>query len=141
MCSSDLVPAGGTNTEVTGRALWADPNSDLGPEDLEKAFYVCMAQVDVCTEAINAKVSVEQLVATKEAEAKAEAAASKAAKAKVGDAVAPTAPPQPVDDPVVSAKDMEASAGGVKRPSGSASAPLAKRARRRKPESLGTRDG
>ena len=99
----------------------------------------------MCIEAINAKVSVEQLVATKEAKAKAkaeaEAAASKVAEAKVGDAVAPTAPPQPVDDPVVSAKDMEASAGGVKRPSGSASAPLAKRARRRKPKSLGTHDG
>ena len=87
----------------------------------------------MCIEAINAKVSVEQLVANKEAEAKAEAAAGKAAEAKVGDAVAPTAPPQPVDDPVVSAKDMEASAGGVKRPSGCAPAPSAKCARRKKP--------
>ena len=61
---------------------------------------------------------MEQLVAIKEAEAKAEAeaATSKAVVAKVGDAVAPTALSQPVDDPVISAKDMEASAGGVKHP-------------------------
>ena len=54
-----------------------------------------MAQVDVCIEAINAKVSVEQLVATKEAEAKAqvEAAASEAAEAKAGDVETPTTLP------------------------------------------------
>ena len=102
-----------------------------------------MAQVDVCIEAINAKMSVEQLVATKEAEVKAkaemEAAASRAAEAKVGDVVALTANLQPVDDPIISAKDMEVSPGGVKRPSGSASALSAKRTRRKKTESLGTR--
>ena len=88
-------------------------------------------------------MSVEQLVAAKEAEvkAKAETAASKTAEAKVGDAVAPTAPKQPTDDPVISAKDAEESTGGVKRPSGSASASSSKRVRRRKPKFLGTHDG
>ena len=103
----------------------------------------CLAQADLSIEAINAKMIVEQLVATKEAEAKAKAetAASKTAEAKVGDAVAPIAPKQSEDDPVVSAKDVEASTGGVKCPSGSASHPSSKRERRRKPESLGTCDG
>ena len=92
---------------------------------------------------MNAKMTVEQLVAAKEAEAKAkaEATAKKAAEAKVGDVAMLDAPPQPADDPVASAKNVEVSEGGAKLPSGSASAPSAKRARRKKPEALGTRDG
>ena len=128
---------------MIGHALWADPNYDLSCEDLEKAFYACMVQADLSIEAMNAKMSVEQLVASKEAEAKAkaDAATSKAAETKVGDAVAPTAPAQPVGDCAVPTKDLEVPAGGVKRPLGGASAPSVKRARRRKPKSLGTRDG
>ena len=70
-----------------------------------------------------------------------ETAASKTTEAKAGDAVAPTAPKQPVDDPVVPAKDVEVSAGAAKRPSGGMSALSAKHERRRKPESLGISDG
>ena len=102
-------------------------------------------QADLALEAINAKMTVEQLVAAREAEAeakaKAESSASETAKAKAGDAVAPAAPKQPADVPVISSETAKASAGGVKRPSGDASAPSSKRARRRKPEVLGTRDG
>ena len=69
-------------------------------------------------EALNAKMFVEQLVATKEAEAKekAETAAKQAAGAKVGDVVVPDAPLQPANDPVASAKNERLSGGGVKRP-------------------------
>ena len=37
--------APGADVEVTGRALWTEANSDLGPDDLEKAFYVCRIYV------------------------------------------------------------------------------------------------
>ena len=94
-------------------------------------------------EAMNAKTTVKQLVAAKEAEAKAKAelAVSEAAEAEGGYVVVSAAPKQPTDAPAVPAKVVEAPAGGVKRPSGDASASSSKRARRRKPELLGTRDG
>ena len=92
-------------------------------------------------EAINAKMTVEQLVAAKEAEAKAESAANETAKAGSGKVVAPASPKQPTDTSGAPTSVVEAPAGGVKRPSGDASAPSSKRARRRKPEALGTRDG
>ena len=134
---------------MTGRALWADPNSDLGPEDLEKAFYACMTQVDLWIEAVNAKMSVEQLVAAKKAEAEAEAAASRAVEteaasgkaAEAEDAGMPAAQLRPADKPVVSTKDMKAPVVGAKRLSGSGSVLSTKRTRRKKPESLGMRDG
>ena len=131
--------------------LFRSPNSDLGPEHLEKAFYACMAQVDLCIEAINAKISMEQLVAAKKAEAEAEAAASKAAEteaasgkaaeAEAGDTGTPAARLQPADKPAVSTKDMKAPVVGAKCLSGSAPTLSAKRTRRKKPESLGMRDG
>ena len=128
---------------MIGHAPWADPNNELSFGDFEKAFYVCMAQADFAAEALNANMTVEQLVASREAEAKAkaDASASETAKATAGDVATPAAPKQPVDDPVVPAKDVEAPAGGVKRPSDGVPAPSSKRARRRKPEFLGTRDG
>ena len=93
-------------------------------------------------EAMEAHLTVEQLVVAKEADAKAKAdAASKAAEAKSEDAVAPTAPKQPTDAPVDSAEVAESPTCGVKRPPGDTSAPHSKRSRRRKPEILGTRDG
>ena len=90
---------------------------------------------------MNAKMTVEQLIAAKEAKAKAELAANEDAKAKAEYVVVPAAPKQPADAPVAPTKIVEAPDGGVKRSSGDASAPSSKRARRRKPEVLGTRDG
>ena len=92
---------------------------------------------------MSAHMTVEQLVAAKEAEvkAKAESVADKAAKAKSERATAPSVPKQPADAPVVPAEAAESPACGVKRPSGDTSAPQSKRSRRRKPEVLGTRDG
>ena len=90
-----------------------DPNCDLSVEDMEKTIYACLAQADLALEAMNAKMTVEQLVAAKETEAemKAELAASEIAKAKAGNVVAPAAlapavPKQPADVPVVSAETV-----------------------------------
>ena len=41
------VLAGGPDTEVTGYAPWNDPNCDLSPREMEKAFYASMAKVDL----------------------------------------------------------------------------------------------
>ena len=135
--------AGGTSAKVTGHTLEVDPDCDLSVSDLEKAIYACLAQADLAVEAMNAKMSVEQLVAAKEAEtkAKADVTASKVVETETGDVVAPAALKHPVIDPVVPAKTVVASAGGVKGPSGDGSAPSSKHTRRRKPETLGTRDG
>ena len=110
-----------------------------------------MAQVDLCIEAINVKMSAEQLVAAKKAKPEAGAAASKAAgtetaygkaaEAEAGDARTPAAQLQPADKHAISTKDMKAPVVGAKRPSGSGSVPSAKHVRRKKPESLGTRNG
>ena len=110
---------------------------------MEKAIYACLAQADLALEAINAHTTVEQLVAAKEAlaKAKAESVAHEAAKAKSEYAMAPAAPKQPADAPVVPVEAAGSPACGVKRPSGDASIPPSKRSRRRKPEVLGTRDG
>ena len=69
---------------MTGHALEVDPDCALSVEDLEKAIYACMAQADLALEVMNAQMTMEQLIAAKEAEAKAKAelAANKAAKAK-----------------------------------------------------------
>ena len=112
----------------------------MSVEDLEKAIYACLAQADLALEALNAHMTVGQLVAAKEADAKAKAT-NKAAEAKFDYAMAPTAPKQPADAHVISSEVVESPAYGVKRPSGDTYAPQSKRSRRRKPEILGTRDG
>ena len=86
---------------MTSHALWVDPNPDLSPEDLEKVFYACMAQLDLTIEAMNAKMSVEQLVVTKEAEAKAKAVAEAAAALEVVDDPQPAlnVPPSSAEAP------------------------------------------
>ena len=128
---------------MIGHTPEVDSGCDLSVEDLEKAIYACLAHTDLAIEAMNAKMSVEQLVAVKEAEtkAKADVTASTVAEAEDGGVVAPVAPKQPVIDLVIPAKNMDPSAGGVKRPSGDVSAPSSKCAQGRKPETLGTRDG
>ena len=135
--------AGGTSTQVVSHTLAVDPDRDLSVEDMEKYVYAYLAQADLALEAINANMTVEQLVAAKEAEAKTKAvsAANEAAKAKCEYAMAPTAPKQPADAPIAPLEAAGTPAGGVKRSSGDASAPSSKRTRRRKPEVLGTRDG
>ena len=64
---------GGTSTQAVSRTLAVDPDHDLSVEDMEKAVYAYLAQADLALEAINANMTVEQLTATKEAEAKAKA--------------------------------------------------------------------
>ena len=87
-------------------------------------------------------MTVEQLIAAKEAEgrAKAELAAEEAAKAKNEPVVEPSTLVHPSDAPVAPMRAAETPDGGVKRPSSSASAPSSK-CTRRKPVVLGTRDG
>ena len=69
----------------------------LGPEDLEKAIYACLAQADLCIEAMDAKMSVQQLVASKKVEAEAsenaamETDAGQAAEAQTESTGTPTA--------------------------------------------------
>ena len=94
-------------------------------------------------EAMAANMTVEQLVATREAEgkAKAELAAMEAAKAKSEHVVEPSTLVQPSDAPVALTRAAETPAGGVKWSLSDASAPSSKRMRRKKPEVLGTRDG
>ena len=100
----------------------------------------------MCIEAMNAGLSVEQLMAAKEVEV--EAAAKKAAEAEAmgksgADAEitgAPIGEVQPSGDLAASSKAVKTTISGVKRPSGGTLAFSAKRARK-KPESLGTRDG
>ena len=135
--------AGRTSAKVTGHTLEVDPDCDLSVEEMEKAIYACLAQADLALEAINANMTVEQLVVAKEAEAKAkaESADNEAAKAKSEYVMAPTAPKQPADAPVAPAEAAGTPTGGVKRSSGDVSAPSSKRTWRRKPEVLGTRDG
>ena len=137
------ISAGGATIEVIGRAPGGDFIYYLSPDDLEKEFYACMAQVDLAKEAFNAGLTVEQLVTSRESEAKAkaDADASKTAEAGVGAEVVPASMKQLVDDLIASAKSAEAPAGGVKRMSDDMPAPPSKRSRRRKPEDLGTRDG
>ena len=114
----------------------------MSVEYLEKAIYACLAQADLAIEEMDAHLTVEQLVATKEGDAKAKAeAANKAAEAKPEDAVAPTAPKQLADAPVVSAEVAESPACDVKRPPGDTSAPQSKRSWRRRPAIPGSRDG
>ena len=81
----------GTSAPAVSRTLAVDPVLDLSIEDMEKAIYACLAQADLALEAMNAHMTVEQLVAAKEAEAKAESVAIEAAKAKFEYAMAPTA--------------------------------------------------
>ena len=135
--------AGRTSAPTVSRTLVVDPVLDSSVDYMEKAIYACLAQVDMALEAMNAHMTVEQLVAAKEAEvkAKAESAAIEAAKAKFEYAMAPTAPKHPAGAPIVPAEAVGSPACGVKRPSGDASVPSSKRSRRRKPEVLGTRDG
>ena len=135
--------AGGTSAQVVNPTLAVDPDHDLSVEDMEKAIYAYLAQADLALEAMNANMTVEQLVAAKEAEGrtKAESAAMEAAKAKSEHAVEPSTLVQPSDTPVAPMRATETPAGGMKRSSSNTSAPSSKRMRRRKPEVLGTRDG
>ena len=139
-------PAPGDDAEVTGRALWADPDSDLGPEDLEKAFYACLAQVDLCIEAMNVGVSVQQLVAAKEVEAEVaarkttEAAASGKSGVKAKVAGAPVGEVRPAGELAAPSKAAKTAVTCMKHSSGGTPASSTKRARK-KPVSLGTHDG
>ena len=135
--------AGGTSAQVVNPTLAVDPDHDLSVEDMEKAIYAYLAQADLALEAMDANMTVEQLVASREAEgkAKAELAAMEAAKAKSEHVVEPTTLVQPSDAPVAPSRAAEMHAGGVKRSSSDASAPSSKRMRRKKPEVLGTRNG
>ena len=131
---------------MTGHALWADPDSDLGPEDLEKAFYACIAQADLCVKAVNAGLSVEQLMAAKKVEAV--VAATKAAEAEAagksgveaGVAGTPAGSVQLAGEPAASAKATKTAVVGVKCSLGGTPASSGKSARK-KPVSLGTCDG
>ena len=135
------VPAGGANDEVISHAPGGDLIYDLNPDDLEREFYAQMAQADLALEAIDADLTVEQLLTAKEDEerTKAEAAAAEAAKAKSEQVVEPASQARSSDTPTASTGVASAPAGGVKRSSSGASAPSSKR--RRKPVILGTRDG
>ena len=137
------VPTGGTSTEVIGRAFGGDFIYDLSPNDLEKEFYARMAQADLAKEASNAGLTVEQLMTSREGEAKAKADAdtSKTAEVGVGAEVTPGSTKQPAGDPVVPAKGAEEPVGSGKCKPDDAPAPPPKRSRRRKLEDLGTRNG
>ena len=96
------APTDRASAPAVSRFLVADSTLDLSVEGLEKAIYACLAQADLAIEAMNAHLSVEQLIAAKEADAKAKAeAAAKAVEAKSGYVLAPTGPKQPIGAPVV----------------------------------------
>ena len=137
------VPAGGTSAEVIGRTSGGDFIYDLNPGDLEKEFYAQMAQADLAMEAFDAGLTVEQLMASKdgEAKAKADADAGKTAEVDVEVEVMPASMKQQADDLAVLVKGAEAPAGGMKRTPDDVPAPPPKRSRRRKPEGLGMRNG
>ena len=137
------VSTGGPSIEVIGLASGGDFIYDLSPDDLEKEFYAQIAQADLALEVFDAGLTVEQLMTSKEGEAKAKADADARKTAEVGveAEVTPASPKQPTDDFVTPAKGAEAPAAGVRRVPDAAPAPPSKRSRRRKPEELGTRDG
>ena len=135
------VPAGGANVEVIGHASGGDFIYDLHPGDLEKEFYAQMAQADLALEALDAGLTMEQLMTSKEDEerTKAEAAAAEAAKAKPEQVVVPASLARSSGTTTASTGIASAPTGGVKRPSSGGPAPSSKR--RRKPLTLGPRDG
>ena len=135
------ISSGGAGIEVIGRASGGDFIYDLSPGDLEKEFYAQMAQADLAMEAFDASMTVEQLMTSKEGEAKADADAGKTAEVGIEAEVTPASTKQPTDDLVTPAKGAEVPAVGVKRVPDAVPAPPSKRSRRRKPEDLGTRDG
>ena len=67
------VSSGGIGIEVIGRASGGDFIYDLIPDDLEKEFYARMAQANLAKEAFDAGLTVEQLMTSREGEAKAKA--------------------------------------------------------------------
>ena len=69
---------------MIGHASGGDFIYDLHPGDLEREFYAQMAQADLALEVLDAGLTVEQLMTSKEDEerTRAEAAAAEAAKAK-----------------------------------------------------------
>ena len=100
------VSAGGASIEVIGHASGGDFIYDLSPDDLEKEFYARMAHANLAKEAFDAGLTVEQLMTSREGEAKAKADAntSKTAEVGVGAEVTPGSTKQPAGDPVVPAK-------------------------------------
>ena len=99
--------AGWTGAQVVSRILETDLDHVSSVEDMEKAIYAYLAQTNLALKAFDAKMTVEQLIAAKEAEAKADAAASEIAKAGAGEVAAPSAPMQPAGAPVAPTKASE----------------------------------
>ena len=133
--------AGGTSAQVINPTL--DPDYDLSVEDMEKAIYAELAKADLIREAMDAKMTVAQLVASREAEAKAgaDADAGKTAEAGAEVETTPASAERPAADLAIPVKGREAPSGGVKRLPDDIPAPPPKCLKSRKPVELGSRDG